>query len=143
MAIGKLWCTVLDVNDLADAERFWAEVTGFRLRFSGWNDRFSSLGGDADEEILLQLVPETKTVKNRAHLDFGVEDVLRAAEEVKALGGSVIQPLRSWPEADPGMEWVIAADPFGNEFCLIRIFDRFKISVPTTGHPETSSTVDN
>ena len=135
MAIGKLWCTVLDVNDLAEAERFWAEVTGFRLSFSGWNDQFSSLRGEGNEEILLQLVPETKAVKNRAHFDFGVEDVTRAAEEVVALGGSVVHPLRSWPEHDPGMEWVIAADPYGNEFCLIRIYDRSKLSIPAVSHP--------
>lgn len=39
---------------------------------------------------------------------------------VIALGGSVVKPPGLFPEADPLLEWVVIADPFGNEFCLIR-----------------------
>lgn len=68
-----------------------------------------------------QLVPEAKTgLKNRAHPDLTVADVERAVAEVMALGGALIKPPGPFPETDPELEWAVMADPFGNEFCLIR-----------------------
>jgi hypothetical protein len=41
-------------------------------------------------------------------------------EEVLALGGSAIRKPGFFPEDVPEIEWAVVADPFGNEFCLIR-----------------------
>jgi hypothetical protein len=76
MATGTLDAFVVDVNDLAVAERFWAAVSGLPLKYSGWTGKISRLG-DPPASIMLQLVPERKTaLKNRAHLDFLVEVLL-------------------------------------------------------------------
>jgi predicted enzyme related to lactoylglutathione lyase len=121
MAIGTLRKFVVDVNDLVVGERFWSAVTGLAPRYSAWQGQFSALGEIGTVSILLQLVPERKTaLKNRAHLDLTVEDVDRAVAEVIALGGSVVKPPGLFPESDPLLEWAVMADPFGNEFCLIR-----------------------
>jgi predicted enzyme related to lactoylglutathione lyase len=121
MAVGKLRRMVVDVNDLAIGEAFWSAVTGLEVRFSAWQGQFSGLGEKEAGSILLQLVPERKTdLKNRAHIDLTVDDVPRAVEEVIALGGSVIRKPGFFPEDDPGLEWAVVADPFGNEFCVIR-----------------------
>jgi predicted enzyme related to lactoylglutathione lyase len=121
MAVGTLRRFVLDVNDLPAGERFWAAVTGLEARFSAWQGQFSALGEIKTGSILLQLVPEGKTaLKNRAHLDVTVEDLDRAVQEVIALGGTVVKPPGPFPEVDPVLEWAVMADPFGNEFCLIR-----------------------
>jgi predicted enzyme related to lactoylglutathione lyase len=116
---------VVDVNDLATGEAFWSAVTGLEVLFSGRTSavqgQFSGLGEKEAGSILLQLVPERKTdLKNRAHIDLTVEDVSRAVEEVIALGGSVIRTPGFFPEDDPEIEWAVVADPFGNEFCVIR-----------------------
>lgn len=121
MAVGTLRRFVLDVNDLKAGEQFWSAVTGLVPRFSAWQGQFSALGDIRTGSILLQLVPESKTVlKNRAHIDVTVEDVGRAVEEVVALGGTVVKPPDLFPTTDPILEWAVMADPFGNEFCLIR-----------------------
>jgi len=121
MAIGTLRKFVVDVNDLVVGERFWSAVTGLAPRYSAWQGQFSALGEIGTVSILLQLVPERKTaLKNRAHLDLTVEDVDRAVAEVIALGGTVVKPPGPFPEGAPVLEWAVMADPFGNEFCLIR-----------------------
>ena len=121
MAVGVMRRVVIDVNDLQVGEQFWAAVTGLAPRFSAWQGQFSALGEIKTGSILLQLVPETKTaLKNRVHLDITVDDVGRAVKEVIALGGAVVKPPGLFPEAEPVLEWTVMADPFGNEFCLIR-----------------------
>ncbi|AWK71251.1 MULTISPECIES: VOC family protein [Rhodococcus] len=64
--------------------------------------------------VLFQLVPESKTVKNRLHLDLrvgdGREDLARELEES---GAKVLHRGRQGPN-----EWITMADPEGNEFCL-------------------------
>jgi len=121
MAVGKLRRMVVDVNDLAIGEAFWSAVTGLEVKGSAWQGQFSWLGEKEHGSILLQLVPEQKTdLKNRAHIDLTVDDVSRAVEEVIALGGSVIREPGFFPEDHPDLEWAVVADPFGNEFCVIR-----------------------
>ena len=121
MAVGRLRRFVVDVNDLAVGEQFWSAVTGLPVEFSTWQGQFSGLGAIETGSVLLQLVPERKTaLKNRAHLDIGVDDVPGAVAEVIALGGSVVRSPGVFPEHDPQLEWAVVADPFGNEFCLVR-----------------------
>ena len=121
MAVGTLRRFVVDVNDLQVGEQFWSAVTGLAPRFSAWQGQFSALGDIQTGSILLQLVPERKTaLKNRTHLDITVVDVDRAVAEVVALGGSVVKPPGPFPAGKPVLEWAVMADPFGNEFCLIR-----------------------
>jgi hypothetical protein len=60
-------------------------------------------------------VPESKTVKNRLHLDVNVTDRDRDAELERLLG------LGARP-VDVGQgeqTWTVLADPEGNEFCLL------------------------
>jgi predicted enzyme related to lactoylglutathione lyase len=74
--------------------------------------------------VILQLVPETKTgLKNRVHVDVDVDDLSEAMEEVVAMGGQILEPVRTVPPKAPVLEWAVMADPFGNEFCLIHEFE--------------------
>lgn len=122
MAVGSLRAVVVDVGDLEVGERFWGAVSGMPLRFGGFEGRFSRLGKPGGGSILLQLVPEAKGApKNRVHLDFTVEDVAVAVQEVEALGGRLVQAPAMYPSDERAvLEWAVVADPFGNEFCMIR-----------------------
>lgn len=127
MGVGTLRRFVLDVNDLEEGERFWAALTGFEVRMSGWTGRFSALGPPSGHAwLLLQRVAEPKSGdKNRAHLDLTVEDVDAAIGEVLALGGTLKKPNEPYPpDEDPVLDWAVMLDPFGNEFCLIRDVER-------------------
>ena len=65
--------------------------------------------------ILFQLVPESKTVKNRVHLDLrpDVEDRDGELQRMLDKGATVLHHGRQGPHT-----WVTMTDPEGNEFCL-------------------------
>lgn len=128
MAVGRLRCVVIDVDDLAIAERFWSQMTGLPLITSNYTDRFSYLGQPDPwrHEIILQLVTEPKRVnRNRCHVDLSVDDVDHAIDQIERLGGAVkkepsIYPRPgSFPGRPPVIDWAVMMDPFGNEFCLV------------------------
>lgn len=65
--------------------------------------------------VLFQLVPETKRVKNRMHLDLrvGDDDVEATVERLVAAGAQFLHRGQQGPSS-----WVTLADPEGNEFCV-------------------------
>ena len=66
--------------------------------------------------LFFQRVPETKTVKNRLHLDLRVGDRARteaAAARLVERGATVLHHGRQGPHT-----WITMADPVGNEFCV-------------------------
>lgn len=69
----------------------------------------------AAPRILIQLVPEARTVKNRVHLDVRVGPEQREAELARwvALGATELHRGQQGPHS-----WVTVADPEGNEICL-------------------------
>jgi hypothetical protein len=72
-------------------------------------------GGEGRPRVLFQLVPESKTVKNRVHLDLrlGGEDAAAAVARLVAAGATVLHEGQQGPH-----RWVTLADPEGNEFCV-------------------------
>lgn len=60
-------------------------------------------------------VPESKTVKNRLHVDLAPDDQEAEVERILALGATRIDVGQG---ADA--TWVTLADPEGNEFCVLR-----------------------
>jgi hypothetical protein len=114
----RLLAVAVDCNDVDVMTEFWtmALQTGVSDR---WTDSHGkqyveiSLG-TGDVVLLLQPVVETKSVKNRVHLDLatvaGSQD-----DEVERLcraGASVI-------DLAPDDPWVVLADPEDNEFCVL------------------------
>jgi hypothetical protein len=72
-------------------------------------------GTGLGRRLLFQRVPEAKTVKNRLHLDLHPGQGQRAdeVERLRGLGASVLLDVK-----EPSGEWVVMADPEGNEFCV-------------------------
>jgi hypothetical protein len=68
--------------------------------------------------LLFIRVPESKTVKNRVHLDWVPTERTRDEEvdRVLALGATTYEDHRT--AEGPG--WVTLLDPEGNEFCVER-----------------------
>jgi predicted enzyme related to lactoylglutathione lyase len=66
--------------------------------------------------VAFQRVPESKSVKNRLHVDLEVDDLDRAFAKIAALGGSAISDILQMPG---GYRWRVMADPEGNEFCIV------------------------
>jgi hypothetical protein len=72
-------------------------------------------GTGLGRRLLFQRVPEPKSGKNRLHLDLHPGEGRRAAEveRLKGLGASVLREVK-----EPSGQWVVMADPEGNEFCV-------------------------
>ena len=59
-------------------------------------------------------VPDTKTVKNRLHLDLRSTDLAEATAQAVALGATRADDIYD------GGRWQVMRDPEGNELCLLR-----------------------
>lgn len=66
-------------------------------------------------EILFVRVPETKTVKNRLHLDLRPDDQAAEVARFEALGARRVNVGQT-----DEVTWVVLADPEGNEFCILQ-----------------------
>ena len=102
----------IDVSDPERSAEFWGTLLGLEPGKPRSNGEYLTVGQLCEGTLLvLQRVPETKTQKNRVHLDFRVEDVDAAKERIVQLGGKQV----SEPRRGGG---VTMADPDGNEFCI-------------------------
>jgi predicted enzyme related to lactoylglutathione lyase len=115
--------------DCVDVERmanFWQEVLGYERRlveepyirlFKPRSDRIIYV-------LILQTVPEAKTVKHRVHLDLASDDVDVEVERLVSLGATVLTaPRRIEAETVGGRRVALLADPEGGEFCVTGLAD--------------------
>jgi predicted enzyme related to lactoylglutathione lyase len=113
---GPVAAVVADCRDPAAVAGFWRLATGWVPGTSA--DGGVSLRSPAGVGPYLELLPsaDTKTVKNRVHLDvapFQGDDQAAAVAELLEAGGR---------PADIGqgdVSWVVLADPEGSEFCVL------------------------
>ncbi|MFD0255304.1 VOC family protein [Streptomyces sp. NPDC127113] len=92
--------------------RAWRDLVAVRHPDDPYDEES---GTGLGRRLLFQRVPEAKTGKNRVHLDVHSREGEREAEigRLEALGASVLRRVR-----EQGGEWVVMADPEGNEFCV-------------------------
>jgi hypothetical protein len=98
--IADFWCAVLDWKVIETD----AEVISIGPPDRSW------------PTIDVISVPESKTVKNRLHLDLRA-DGISTAEELERL--LELGARRVDVGQGPDVSWVVLADPEGNEFCLL------------------------
>jgi predicted enzyme related to lactoylglutathione lyase len=107
------------VLDCANPERlaeFWAKALGYSVR--GFAEQWGMLQGPRPEDVfLLQRVDEPKAGKNRMHIDVTAQDIEAKASELEAIGARRLTPE---PLHQFRSEWIVMADPEGNEFCVCK-----------------------
>jgi predicted enzyme related to lactoylglutathione lyase len=111
------WISI-DCADPYPLSRFYGAVTGWATDDEDrpGHDECAVLAPfPAHPGLLFTRVPETKTGKNRLHLDLQPHGRTRdeEVERVIALGATLIADRRG-----RGQGWVVLADPEGNEFCM-------------------------
>lgn len=107
----------VDSRDPRSLARFWAEALEWRMLF------------EADDEVLIAPFDErrpgvhpilfnrnadTKTVKNRWHFDLAPTDQDAEVGRLESLGA------RRVDIGQGSVDWIVMADPEGNEFCVLR-----------------------
>jgi hypothetical protein len=111
-SIARFWAAALDDYDVAPYDE--AELE--RLRQRGIMDPEDDPtvlveAPGKHPRIFFQKVPESKTVKNRVHLDLRADDVDEEVRRLCALGATVFADQK---------HLVTMLDPEGNEFCILR-----------------------
>jgi uncharacterized damage-inducible protein DinB/predicted enzyme related to lactoylglutathione lyase len=112
----------IDCHDTYGQARFWAAVLGFVDEPDDPNEPGDPEAlivdpHDRHPGLLFIAVPESKSIKNRVHLDLvpqHARDV--TVEALVELGARVVDDHRR----TDGTGWVTMADPEGNEFCVER-----------------------
>lgn len=109
--MARLLSVTVDCKNAQRLSMFWAlALDGYSADEAGVTVRPESGDGPI---IYFQEVPEEKTVKNRVHLDIGTSDIQAEVFRLERNGASVVQKMEQ-----EGHNWVIMADPEGNEFCV-------------------------
>jgi hypothetical protein len=111
-SLARFWAAALDSYQVAPYDE--AELT--RLRGEGIDDPeddptvLVEAGPGITPRLWFQLVPESKVVKNRVHLDLRCDDVDVELTRLRELGARVVAGHQ---------DLTVLADPEGNEFCLL------------------------
>lgn len=120
----------LDCTDPEASARFWCAALGWVVvdhqtdhleiapaAVDRDERRAAMRRGAVPTSIVLALVPEPKTTKNRLHLDLTPVDVTHEVEVTRllALGATRVDVGQAGDEP-----WTVLADPDGNEFCVLR-----------------------
>jgi len=116
----RVQCLCIDSTDPDKLARFWADALGWRRTHESDDEIVLEPPAGSPEDgvvpdLLFLQVPETKTVKNRLHLDLRPQDQAAEVERIEALGA---QRVSVGQRSD--VSWVVLADPEGNEFCVLR-----------------------
>jgi predicted enzyme related to lactoylglutathione lyase len=110
----RLYTVVIDADDPSTLARFWAEVLAWKIVFEQPDEVVIAKDEDTYPGMVFVPVPETKSTKNRLHIDLAPDDRDAEVERLLGLGAS---------RADVGQSeeatWVVLADPEGNEFCVL------------------------
>jgi catechol 2,3-dioxygenase-like lactoylglutathione lyase family enzyme len=116
---------VIDCHEPEKLAEFWCAVLGYEVvdrqadlvEIAGWQPTVEAVRARVNAPTLVFVrVPESKTVKNRVHLDVSPIDRSRdeEVERLLALGA------RHVDIGQGEQSWVVLADPEGNEFCVLR-----------------------
>lgn len=123
----KVYYVTFDCADPRRLAEFWATALSYVVDAPNEDAGEVELldpSGDGPP-LLFMKVPETKTVKNRVHLDLIPETTIEAeVERLEAVGARALTTLQD-PEGYEGRHiWTVLQDPEGNEFCVAEPLSR-------------------
>lgn len=116
----KWQCICVDCEDPRSLGGWWAELLGWRTTYDTDDEVvLEPPAGSAEDgvspDILFLKVPESKTTKNRLHIDLRPDDQAAEVGRAEALGARRVDIGQGEQSS-----WVVMADPDGNEFCILR-----------------------
>jgi Glyoxalase-like domain len=107
----------IDAREPRAIAEWWARVLDYELSADSTDDVVELVGPEGSGPTLVfARVPESKSVKNRVHLDLNARGTSQATElqRLLDLGATTIDVGQG-----PDVDWIVLADPEGNEFCLL------------------------
>jgi predicted enzyme related to lactoylglutathione lyase len=108
---------VIDAHDLPGLARFWSQALGWKVLSEREAEIVIGTDENAPAGICFMPATDSKTVKNRVHLDLTTS----AADRDHEIGRLLALGARRAGIGQTGAEsWTVLADPEGNEFCVVR-----------------------
>jgi predicted enzyme related to lactoylglutathione lyase len=116
MTIGKFLAVVIDCANPLGMSSFWQQLLGGQIDPNTSSQEWMSLSGVPGLGYLgFQKVPESKSIKNRVHIDVDVETIDDAVQRAIALGaeksGEIVEEETNY--------FQVMLDPEKNEFCFV------------------------
>lgn len=127
--MGLRWYSVVvDCRDVKGQSRWWANVLGWEILYEADNEVVVVPPHILDETrmippaergpgLIFVPVPETKTLKNRLHIDLAPakdDDQEAEVRKLETLGARRVDVGQT-----DEVTWVVLTDPEGNEFCVL------------------------
>jgi Glyoxalase-like domain len=108
---------VVDTHDLPGLARFWAQALHWDVLSEREREVVIGPAVSSPVGICFMPSPDTKTVKNRLHLDLTTtaDDRDAEIERLLALGARRVDVGQTGDES-----WDVLANPEGNDFCVVR-----------------------
>jgi hypothetical protein len=121
----KVRTVTFDTHDPYTLATFWAQVLGGKLADDDFPGDPAATVTTGSMTLLFWQNPDTKSVKNRLHLDLEPEETRDGeVQRLLALGATIYDdrtpPDKLEPGAPEGSGYVVMLDPEGNEFCVLR-----------------------
>ncbi|MEV0158107.1 VOC family protein [Micromonospora sp. NPDC050686] len=104
----------VDARDPARLARWWAEALGYQIVAERADEVEIRSAADRLPGLVFVPVTAAKADKNRLHLDLRPDNQEAEVERLVDMGARHVDVGQG--EA----EWVVLADPEGNEFCVLR-----------------------
>ena len=113
-------CVCVDSTDPQRIAPFWARALGWRTTHDSPDEVVLEPAAGSPEDgvspdLLFLRVPESKTLKNRLHIDLRPDDQAAEVDRLVSLGARRVSVGQG-----EDVTWVVLADPDGNEFCVLR-----------------------
>jgi predicted enzyme related to lactoylglutathione lyase len=105
---------VVDSREPRRLGRWWAEALGWEITYDTADEVEIRRHADAVPGLLFVAVRDTKSGKNRLHIDLRPDDQADEVDRLLLLGAERVDV----GQAD--VSWVVLTDPEGNEFCVLR-----------------------
>ena len=114
MAI-RIGSTVINCADLEAMAAFWAQALGLSPSSTDPDDDFRVLRGER-VNLSLQVAETPVAARDQMHLDLYSDDQAAQVQRLVELGAKVVRHPQ-----DPEDDYVVMADPEGNEFCVCAV----------------------
>ncbi|MGB9376245.1 MAG: VOC family protein [Mycobacteriales bacterium] len=111
----RLGSVVINCADIESMTAFWSAALGLAPSSEGAEDDFRVLRGDR-VNVSLQLADTPVSGRDQMHLDLYATDQQQQVARLTALGATYLRH-----NADPQDDFVVMADPEGNEFCVCQL----------------------
>lgn len=107
--------TVINTTNVEKGIAFWTAALGYDVRHADATFAVLTDPRRRWSNVSLQLTEEAKGDRNRLHLDLYTADQKGDATRLENLGATRVP----W-EYPPDPDFVVMADPDGNEFCIVQ-----------------------